>query len=371
MPAITEDAIRELAAFRGESAPVTSCYLNVDGRHLIRREDYEHELDRVLRPARRHANGTASVTSDLKRIEEFVRAGIDRSRTRGLAMFSCTAHGLWQVVALPVPVRSRVLIQSAPAVSQLELVVNELRRFGVLLADRQRARMFVFEMGELTDHSERFDELPRDYDARGERDQGDKQSHVDALASQHLRRAVGVAFDVFQSRGFEHFAIGCPDAISSELESYLHPYLRERLTPKLEVSPAASLDQIRHAVIALEMEVDRLAEARSVERLRTAVATNQRGVAGLAGTLAALHEHRIQLLLVSDGFTQSGWRCGSCRLLTTVGRMCPSCGEEMAQVEDVVEEALDEALRQSCGVRLCVGSADLDVLGRIGALLRY
>jgi len=40
-------------------------------------------------------------------------------------------------------------------------------------------------------------------------------------------------------------------------------------------------------------------------------------------------------------------------------------------VEDVVEEALDEALRQSCGVRLCVGSADLDVLGRIGALLRY
>lgn len=371
MPAITEDAIRELAAFRGEAAPVTTCYLNVDGRYLTRREDYEHELDRVLRSARQRANGTQSVTKDLQRIEEYVRGGIDRSKIKGLAMFSCTAHDFWEVVPLPVPVRSRVVIQSAPAVSQLERVVNEFNRFGVLLADKQRARMFVFEMGELTDHSEQLDELPRDYDAKGERDQGDKQGHVDALASQHLRRAATVAFDVFQAGGFEHFTIGCPDAICSELEGYLHPYLKERLGPRVSVQPSASLEQIRQAAFALEMEVDRIEEASAVERLRAAVATSQRGVAGLAGVLAALSEHRVQTLLVSDGFTQSGWRCAACHLLTTVGRMCPACQGEMQPVEDAVEEALDEALRQSCDVRMCVGNADLDVLGRIGALLRY
>ena len=54
------------------------------------------------------------------------------------------------MVPLPVPVRSRVVIATAPAVSQLELFVNEYNRFGVLLADRQRARMFVFEMGDTT-----------------------------------------------------------------------------------------------------------------------------------------------------------------------------------------------------------------------------
>jgi hypothetical protein len=43
----------------------------------------------------------------------------------------------------------------------------------------------------------------------------------------------------------------------------------------------------------------------------------------------------------------------------------------MEQIEDVVEEAIDEALSQSCRVEICAGNADLDVLGRIGALLRY
>ena len=43
----------------------------------------------------------------------------------------------------------------------------------------------------------------------------------------------------------------------------------------------------------------------------------------------------------------------------------------MTKVDDVVEEAIEEALAQDCRVEVCVGNADLDVLGRIGALLRF
>ena len=43
----------------------------------------------------------------------------------------------------------------------------------------------------------------------------------------------------------------------------------------------------------------------------------------------------------------------------------------MTKVEDVVEEAVDEALLHGCAVEVCDGNADLDVLGGIGALLRY
>ena len=34
-------------------------------------------------------------------------------------------------------------------------------------------------------------------------------------------------------------------------------------------------------------------------------------------------------------------------------------------------EAIEDAIAQSCEVEVCVGNADLDVLGQIGALLRY
>ena len=69
MAAITEAAIRELAGIRGEDAPITSCYLDVDGRRLARHQDVEHELEGVLRSARARANGHRSVHDDLLRID--------------------------------------------------------------------------------------------------------------------------------------------------------------------------------------------------------------------------------------------------------------------------------------------------------------
>ena len=53
------------------------------------------------------------------------------------------------------------------------------------------------------------------------------------------------------------------------------------------------------------------------------------------------------------------------------GRRCPSCGADMEASDDVVEEAVEVALGQSGRVVTCTGSADLDVAGRIGALLRF
>jgi peptide chain release factor subunit 1 len=161
MVAITEDEIRELAGFRATKAPVTTCYLDVDGARHVRHQDVVRELDRVVRPARARANGDQSVAKDLSRIEAHVRGGFDRSRTRGLAFFSCAAEDYWRVVELPVPVRSQVVTNHTPTVRQLEVVVDQHERFGLLLVDRQRIRIYVFELGEVVESTEQVDQLPR------------------------------------------------------------------------------------------------------------------------------------------------------------------------------------------------------------------
>ena len=371
MPVIAEDVIRSLVGFRGERAPVTSCYLDVDGRRYVRHQDLEHQVHVLLHDARGRANGDASVRRDLHRIEDLVKGGFDRSHTRGLAIFACSAHDLWEVIELPVSVQNRVVINHMPAVGQLEAVLEESTALGVLLADKQRARMFVFELGELVDHSELFDALLRDYDTRGDRDQGDVAHHRDALKHQHLRHAADVALAVFQKAAFQHLVTAGPDEITSELESLLHPYLRDRLFGRVHVSVAAGLDEIRSAALEVEHKIERQKEAALVARLREAVATGRRGVAGLGPVLAALGEHRAERLLVSQGYREAGWRCGPCGALALVGRTCGRCSSEMEALDDIVEEAIDEALGQSCRVEICVGNADLDVLGRVGALLRY
>jgi hypothetical protein len=47
------------------------------------------------------------------------------------------------------------------------------------------------------------------------------------------------------------------------------------------------------------------------------------------------------------------------------------CRHELRPVEDLVELVIDDAISQSCHVEICVDNPDLDVMGRIGALLRY
>ncbi len=371
MTVLSEAAIRELAGIRGEAGPITSCYLDVDGRRLVRQQDVEQELDVLLRGARQRAEGERSVQEDLSRIEQFVRKGIDRSETRGLAIFASSANDLWEVIELPVPVRSQVLINSAPAVGQLESVVQEHEPIGVLLADRQHARLFVFELGRIVEHSELLDELPRDYDARGQSERGTPEHHVEELAHQHLRNAAKAAFQVFQERPFQHLVIGAPEAVASELEAALHPYLRERLGGRIHVAVDASEAAVQEAAEAVEDELERRRDAAVVDKLREAAATGRRGVAGLAGTLTALNEHRVERLVVSKGFAKEGWRCAGTGTLHAVGPKHPLTGATMNRVEDVVEDAVEAALASGVPVTICVANADLDVLGRIGALLRY
>lgn len=370
--AIDEAAIRELAAIKGERAPITSCYLDVDGRRVARYRDLEYEVELLLRDARPRADGHPSVQADLRRIGRYVKDGIDRSRTRGVAIFACAEQGLWQVVELPVRLHPQVLIHSVPAVGQLEAVVRQHEPIGVLAVDRQRARMFVVALGEMVQHSERFDALPRDADARGERDRGgDRSHHVEELVQQHLRNACQLAFDVWQKHGFAHLVIAASEPLAGALRTNLHPYLAERLAGRVSTTVAAKEDDVLGAALEVEAEVERCRAAAIVDKLRAAASTGRRAVAGLAPVLETLAEHRVDALVVSKGFSSPGWRCDLCGMHAAVGRWCKRCGGQMLEVDDVVEEAVEDALAQSCRVEICADNADLDVMGRIGALLRY
>ena len=372
MATLTQDVIRSLAGFKAQQTPVVSLYLDVDGRRFVRPKDYEVHLDHLLKEAAGHTNGHKPAAVDLDRIESHVKGGLDRSRTRGLVIFSCAAQDLWTVFELPMPVRNQLVVNATPHVRQLETVLDEYERFGVLLADKQRARMFVFELGELVDKSELFDQLPRHEDDKGDWDRDHVRDHVKDAAHKHLKRAAEVAFHVFQEQGFDHLIMGAPEEIAHELEGVMHPYLRERIAERLTVPVGASDATIRAAAFQVEEQVERRKKAAMVERLREAAnAKGGLGVTGLDKVLSALVERRVDTLIVSEGYEAPGWRCRACGHLTTKGRNCPLCEKPMELVDDVVEEAVEDAVSQSCRVCVCMGNPDLDVMGRIGALLRF
>lgn len=370
---ISETEIRDLAGFTGDASPVTSLYLDVDGRNRIRAHDYEVALERMTRPVREreHQAGNNSVCADLKRIEEHVKAGVDRSRVRGLAIFACSAQDFWRVIELAVPVRDLLVVNHTPHVRELEAVVARHERFAVLLADRQQARLFLFHQGELLDKQDHVDQLPRHDDDGGQMVKDQVADHTAAAAQRHLRRAAEAAFAFWQEQPFDHLVLAGPAESAAELERELHPYLSDRLVASIPMAIHARDDEIARAAQEVEEGVEREREAAAVDRLRQAVGSGNGGVAGLDGVLEALVARRVETVLVSEGFEAPGWRCPACAWVGTLGRTCPLCGEEMREMTDVVEQVVEDALAQSCRVRICRDNADLDVLGRVGALLRY
>jgi peptide subunit release factor 1 (eRF1) len=375
---ISEDRIRALAGHRGSSV-ITSCYLDVDGRRHPRHADYETQLDHLVRQGREKAAGygpeaARSVAGDLDRIATWVRSGFERSHVRGLAFFACSADAFFEVVESPLPVRSEVVVNHTPHVRPLESILQAYERFAVVLVDRQRARLFRFELGELTEHTEVFDAIPRGDGTGGHPGQGSRgaavQRHSDEVAHRHLKHAAEVTFAELQGRPVDHLILGGPHEVVVELESLLHPWIREKVADRLAISASAGPDEVRQAALLVESAVTRRGEAALVERLRDAIGTGG-GVGGLETTLAALVERRVDLLLVSEGYETEGWRCRSCRYLGPLGRQCPVCAKPMDLVDDVVEEAVEEALANKCRVQMVRENADLDVLGRIGALLRF
>lgn len=370
MPVITEDDIRSLTAVRSNGTLVTTCYLDVDGGRYVRPADYQRSLDDLVRRARGRDVVDGAVEADIARIVARVGEGFDRTTTRGVAIFSSQAHDLFVVHELPVPVRNELVVNPTPAVGQLELVLQQSEKVAVLAADKQHARVLVYRLGELVEHVERTDDIGRDYDTVGEHDRGSVQQHREEMTHQHLRHAAELAWSVYQTTGFDHLVVAAAEGVASELEAGLHPYLSERLRARLDLAPGAPEPEVRRAALDAERAIEAAREAALVEELRAAVNGEGRGVAGLAPVLDALAERRVDRLLVSDGYAAEGWRCDPCDRLATVGRTC-RCGAEMVSLPDVVEEAVDAALGQSCRVVVCDGNADLDVLGRVGALLRY
>jgi peptide chain release factor subunit 1 len=375
---ISEERIRALAAHRG-SCVVTSCYLDVDGRRQPRHADYETQLEHLVREAREKATtfgpeAVRSVAADLDRITTWVRGGFDRSHVKGLIFFASSADGFFEVVESPLPVSNDIVVNHTPHVRPLEAVLQAYERFAVLLVDRQRARLFRFELGALTEHTEVFDAVPRGGDQGGHPGQGSRgphvQRHSDEVAHRHLKHAAEVTFSELQRRPVDHVVLGGPHEVVAELEGLLHPWVRDRVADRLVISTTAGPDEVRQAALTVEAAQTRRSEAALVDRLRDAIGTGG-GVAGLEPTLAALVQRRVETLLVSDGYATEGWRCRSCQYLGARGRKCPVCGNAMDLVDDVVEEAVQEALANRCRVQIVRENADLDVLGRIGAVYRF
>ncbi len=374
---ITMDRVRELAGERHRPV-VTSCYIDVDGRRNPRAVDVERHLNTLRREVEQRLEEDrellphdyrTSVRSDLERIERFVNQDFDRSNTRGLAIFACSAEGFFEAVGLPFEVHDEVALDRRPRLRQLELGLAEQRTYGVALVDRERVRLFVADatgMREIGSKSERIGSRQEQGGWAGPR----IQRHADEIGRRHLEEFAATTREVFREQPVDALIIGGTTEDIVEFRNQLDQDIAARVEGTVAAGTKAPPDEVREAVFA---EIERLREERHralLERLDAALAGGEPAARGLQEVIRALMEKRIEVLVVGDGFTRSGWRCTACDALSLQGGACPTCGGVMEEVDDIVEEVIVRA----AGMEAQVERADRERAERfsqIAAILRW
>jgi peptide subunit release factor 1 (eRF1) len=380
-PAIAERLAR-LTGVRAGTHRVVTCYLKLEprdrsrGKYLIKFKNRVKDALKGL-PRLGLARAAQEATArDLERIQDHLRTPENLPSTQGVAIFACEELGLFEALPLPVVYRSRLAVDSTPLVRELASVEDEFGRLLTVVFDRTSARFF-----EVTAYA--TNELPglRADSTRGKRFHGDqdgpsgwgehtfnnrirqeKQRHFEAIARE--------LFAIDRRRPAHGIVLAGTGADAGAVEPFLHNYLVERLIGTARLNPKDASPALVHgATLAVREAYERASERNLVHEMLEAVGTGW-ALNGLTPTLRALSRGQVRSLLVHADAGQPGFRCGDSGRLALTERECRGEGDPVP-VLDVVDDAIEEALRQGVDVNVVYEPKARDAIDGLGALLRF
>jgi peptide subunit release factor 1 (eRF1) len=125
--------------------------------------------------------------------------------------------------------------------------------------------------------------------------------------------------------------------------------------------------EVQDVVLDARRKAERDEEHRLVRELK-----EKRGVGwavnGIASTLRALSRGQVRTLLVNPTATASGFRCEASERLSVAADECEG---RAIPVEDVIDDALEDALRQRSHVDVIETPELRDRIDGLAALLRF
>jgi peptide chain release factor subunit 1 len=372
---IVKEQLRRLARLRPEGHKVLSLYLNLDPSEFPTPRHRSTELESLLDTAEaglrvdslNHAQ-KQELKRDLERVRTFFREEFDASGTRGVVVFAASGADLFEVMKLPNPVSSEVVIDDSPFIEPLTAAPGE-DGYCVLLINRQIARILVGGASSMREVANIVDDVHRWHD-QGGWSQARYQRGIVKETRDHIKHSADELFKRFQRGDVQRLIIGTPDEMKGEIESSLHSYLRERIAGWIDIDVKSSQAQVAKEAASVIERDQQERERHWLERLKSELGRNARGVAGLADTLEALNERRIEALLIQSGFRAKGYATAASDFLSTEPGESLT-GEKLVEHEDVLEPAVESALEQSAEIVFVRHHPDLEPLGSIGAVLRF
>jgi peptide chain release factor subunit 1 len=372
MAELDSSVLRDLAGWNPDGLPVSSLYLDIDGRRWPRESEVRRRAGELGHQLKEQAvwldrAERKSVECDAGRMLLYLTEEFERGPARGVALFSSNGASLWAEVRTSRPLADRAVVAGSPYLLALEALFETQRSFCVVLVDRSRARLFLAEGGRIDARPAVLDDVPGRHE-QGGRSQARLQRHVEDHVGRHLRHVAAEVQGLGRSLGFDHLIVSGPAETLAEFERVLPEGLRRRIVERATLAATASTAEVVERVALVEHRLESEKESRTLERIR-ASEPGGGAVTGVRDTLRALNAGRVGTLVVPLGAAEPGVRCVSCGYLGMGGGPCPRCHSRMERVPDLLDAAVATALQHRVEVEtLSTGNAGESL---VGAILRF
>ncbi len=393
------DQIGRLLKFKNKRHPITSLYLKLgpDERQNFK---YRITLKNLIKERRDNLPRTEfkkealeSIESDFNMMMDYVDNMSNITACRGLAIFSSTGAGFWDVFKVPLVYRNRLIVNWSPLARQLFRINDEFGDMAVVLIDRKKAKLFRISLDKAEEilgyfypeyvRTTKFQAQEGKFKQRvspavggGQVAQGygeyGFQRMIENEMHQHFKNVSEKLFNYYQENKFDWLVIGGADQLRTDFSNHLHTYLYKRILGTIHVDiDAIKPDELVEEAFDL-LEKMRLQNEEKIveefeEKLGSRLALN-----GLQPSLNALIRGQARLLLISEGFSHKGYKCPETGFLVLENKesKCPE-GIKPIPVLDIVEEAIEEALGQRAEIQIIVDEKAKKMIDGIGAILRF
>ena len=363
-----------LMTFGAIPAPVISLYLDARVNEHGKRNFLpfvRKQLSERVKSYPVNSEERASVEEDFVRIMRYLEDGV-REPTQGLALFACSAlDDYFQVGQFEAPFeRNRLVVADRPHLYPLARLIEQYRHYAVVLADTNRAQIFVFSAGRAVQQDE-IENVKTKHSQVGGWSQARYQRHTENYHLHHAKEVIDTLERTVREEKLEAIILAGDEAV-------VIPLLREQMPKELEEKVvdviSLGIDTPEHELLDESLTAfrrhDSLSDLEKVERLLGEFRGDNLAVAGVPDTLAALSNGQVEEMLLvaaADGlkFDEAEVR----KVLEVYGADdIPETLDQRAVADELIRRANQFS---AATVTFIEDATRLEQVGGVGALLRY
>jgi len=373
--------LAKILNYKSTGGPVVSIYLMVD-RSRTSKKDYQTKLNSMITASKEKLDRDETIDRNEKKeiyeiyekARSFVNDKFRADSARTLAIFS-SGDGMWEEFRIPIIMKSRIIVDPKPYTKNIRALINNSKKYGVLMIDREKAQVCSIYLGELNEYLGAFiSDVPSKVNYRSQAVLREKKlsSRFEEKLHHFFKMLNEKVLELYKEKKFDYLILSGRKEILPGFKNYMHSYLQSVYIGSIDEEPDSKISAIIEKAKKVIEEFEGKTKDELINKLINEYNPNGLSVMGIDATIKSLLSEQIRILIYDSKFTHSGYVCRSCGYLTAEKKdRCPYCGGEILFYNDVIDEIVENALGQGCEIVDVEGNDNLVRAGSIGAVLRY